>query len=269
MANDWIKMRAALLTSPKVNGIARYLESDPRVAQHLTTGFHGLLGEVVTRNVTRYISVTALLLVWSAANEHTRHGVFENADLTDIDDIAGIPCFGDAMASVGWAVFDKNKICVVLPNFAEYNVVEAERKLSGAERTRRYRERKAQGTTSQNNVTSDASRVTSQNVTGDVTCDSREDKRRIDKREREDSSNYKSVSPTPKRNAATKKQRPPTQPERTENYESAPSSAAHQNGSGRSTEELAAIRKRLQAEKTAGGSGIAPITNFNVLPEAP
>lgn len=58
-------------------------------------------------------------------------------------------------------------------------------------------------------------------------------------------------------------------PAQTENYESAPSSAAHKNGSGRSTEELAAIRKRLQAEKTAGGSGIAPITNFNVLPEAP
>jgi len=167
VAGDWIKMRPSLLTSPKVNGIARILEGDQAVSRALSTGFNGHMKEIVTRDVMRYVTVAALLKVWGAANEHTRDGVFRNADLSDIDDIAGIPGFGVAMESVGWAVYDHEEGTVTLPNFSEYNTCGKNR---SAERQRRYRERKKHG--------SDVTRDVTDGVTRDVTSDDREEKRR-------------------------------------------------------------------------------------------
>lgn len=163
MAGDWIKMRASLLSSPKVNGIARALESDPRVSAVLTTGFSGAMSEIVTRNVMRHVTVAALLSVWSAANEHTEDGVFCSADLDDIDDIAGLPGFGAAMESVGWAIRYEESDSVQLPNFLEYNAPgKARAKSSAAERQRRYRERQKE----------------KRDATRDVTSNDREEKRR-------------------------------------------------------------------------------------------
>jgi hypothetical protein len=170
MAGDWIKMRPALLTSPKVNGIARILEADASVAKALSTGFSGCMNELVTRNVMRYVTVTALLSVWGAANEHTRDGVFANADLSDIDDIAGVPGFGAAMVSVGWAHYDADECIVLLPNFNDYNTSGSERSAgakTSAARQKEYRDRKK---LQESNVTSD--------VTSDVTSNRREEKRR-------------------------------------------------------------------------------------------
>ena len=171
MAGDWIKMRPSLLTSPKVNGIARELESSADVTRALSTGYSGDMSEIVTRNVMRYVTVTSLLCVWGAANEHTSAGVFVNADLSDIDDIAGIPGFGAAMVSVGWAIFDEESMTVTLPNFNEYNNSARERSSAGAERQRRYREKKA------------SSRDAASDVTRDVTVTEREEKRREEKKE--------------------------------------------------------------------------------------
>ena len=170
MAGDWIKMRASLLTSPRVNGIARTLEACPKVARVLGAGDCKAMSDVVTRNVMRNVTVVALLTLWSAANEHTRDGVFNNADLSDIDDMVGIPGFGDALELSGWAVYDADARTVTLPNFNEYNTCGADRsKKSNAERQRRYRERKA---------AEKAKRDESGNVTGDVTNNGREEKRR-------------------------------------------------------------------------------------------
>ena len=171
MAGDWIKMRPSLLTSPKVNGIARELESSADVTRALSTGYSGDMSEIVTRNVMRYVTVTSLLCVWGAANEHTSAGVFVNADLSDIDDIAGIPGFGAAMVSVGWAIFDEESMTVTLPNFNEYNNSARERSSAGAERQRRYREKKA------------SFRDAASDVTRDVTVTEREEKRREEKKE--------------------------------------------------------------------------------------
>lgn len=168
MAGDWIKMRTSLITSPKVNGIARILEQSSAVSRVLATGFNGPLSEIVTRNVTRYVTVSLLLVIWGAANEHTTDGIFHNADLSDIDDMVGVPGFGVAMESVGWASYDPENDCVILPNFNEYNVSGDERRKSGAERQRRYREKKSRN----GNVTRD--------VTGDVTSNEREEKIRED-----------------------------------------------------------------------------------------
>ena len=160
MAGDWIKMRPALLSSPKVNGIARFLEDNQGVARALSTGPSASMNEIVTRNVMRYVTVSSLLCVWGAANEHTSDGVFHNADLSDLDDIAGIPGFGEAMESVGWAISDPSESTVTLPNFEEYNTCGKSR---GAERQKRYRDRQ---------------KAQKSDVTRDVTPLHREEKRR-------------------------------------------------------------------------------------------
>lgn len=126
------------MTNPKVNGIARLLEADPRVAQTLARGHNGVMGEIVTRNVMRHVTVSSLVTVWGAANEHTEDGIFPNADLSDLDDIAGIPGFGEAMQAVGWAEYHPDQNRVILPNFEEWNTSGKSR---AAERQRRYRER--------------------------------------------------------------------------------------------------------------------------------
>lgn len=141
-------MRPTLLSSPKVNGIVRELESREDVCRALSTGFNGTMSEIVTRNVMRNVTVASLLCVWGAANEHTEDGVFYNADISDIDDIAGIPGFGEAMQAVGWAIYDPAQVTVTLPNFGEWNTTG---KTRNAERQRRYRER-------QKGVTSDVTR---------------------------------------------------------------------------------------------------------------
>lgn len=170
MAGDWIKMRTSLLTNPKVNGIARALESSREVSRALSTGFNGGMSEIVTRNVMRHVTVSSLLIVWGAANEHTNDGVFKSADLSDIDDMVGIPGFGDAMESVGWAEYDHESNTVTLPNFNEYNTSGASRSAgakSAAQRQKEYRDRKKHN---ESDVTRD--------VTNGVTRDRREEKRR-------------------------------------------------------------------------------------------
>lgn len=172
MAGDWIKMRTSLVTSPKVNGIARILERSTEVGRMLTHGHNTTLSDVVTRNVTRNVTVSLLLTIWSAANEHTRNGVFENADLSDIDDIVGVPGFGSALSTVGWAIHDEQNNCVILPNFNEYNTSGDMRSASAktnAQRQKEFRERKKH---QESNVTP--------NVTNNVTDNRREEKRRED-----------------------------------------------------------------------------------------
>lgn len=143
MAGDWIKARASLMTHPKVLRISAMLEDSKQVGKKLSTGFGGALSEIVTRDVTRDVTISSLLRVWCAANEHTSDGVWHGIQLSDLDYVAGIPGFGDMMASVGWAVLDVEEQTVTFPNFLEYNAPakSGERGKSAAERQRRYRER--------------------------------------------------------------------------------------------------------------------------------
>lgn len=172
MAGEWIKMRTSLVTSPKVNGIARILERSADVGRMFSINRDMTLSQIVTRNVTRNVTVSLLLTVWAAANEHTSDGVFQNADLSDIDDIVGVPGFGAAMASVGWIIHDTENDCVILPNFNEYNTsgnLRSATAKTNAQRQKEFRDRKKQ---QESNVTN--------NVTNDVTGNRREEKRRED-----------------------------------------------------------------------------------------
>lgn len=189
MAGDWIKMRTSLLTNPRVNGMARMLENDKLVSEAMSTGYNGVMREIVTRNVMRHVTVSSLLVVWGAANEHTHDGIFNNADLSDIDDMTGIPGFGEAMVSVGWATYDAENQIVTLPNFNEYNTSGSERSAtakSGAERQKEYRERKS---LQNSDVTRD--------VTNDVTSNRREEKIREENKEEKIKTKRKAKTASP------------------------------------------------------------------------
>lgn len=155
MAGDWIKMRASLLTDPKVHAIAQRLASNPEVCIAVTGARCALrdASRDVTRDVTacnavtsrvaRSLAIVGLISVWTAANEHSEDGRLRNANFATLDAIADIDGFGAAMAAVGWAVYDEQENAVTLPNFSEYNrCAKARSTSSAAERQRRYRERK-------------------------------------------------------------------------------------------------------------------------------
>lgn len=173
MAGDWIKMRGCLSTNPKVLRIAAIIEESVEIGKRLSTGFNGALSEIVTRDVTRDITLASLLRVWCAANEHTEDGVWHGIAPEDFDHIAGLPGFGAAMEEVGWAIYDEAANTTTLPNFLEHNVPAKRGRSSGAERQRRYREK--------NKAKSNAKGDGNGDVTRDVTALHREEKRREDK----------------------------------------------------------------------------------------
>jgi hypothetical protein len=126
MAGDWIKMRAALTTCPKVVAIARSI---------------GKLEELagLSRQAVRLLVVGGLHAVWSAVNEHTSDGVMANAYLEDVDDIAGIPGFGLAMQLAGWLEVDEACATLTFPNFGQWNTPAKDS--TAAERMRKHREK--------------------------------------------------------------------------------------------------------------------------------
>lgn len=176
MAGDWIKMRASLCTHPKVWMIADLIGGSDEIGRRLSTGYNGALSEIVTRDVTRDIALAALLRVWCATNEHTDDGVWHMSTLDTLDNAAGIVGFGAAMAAAEWAIYNEKKGTVTLPNFLEYNApAKHGGRSSAAERQARYREKIK--------LERDAQRNASCDVTGDITRNGREEKRREENKE--------------------------------------------------------------------------------------
>lgn len=183
MAGDWIKMRASLCTNPRTLMIAEIIGASTESALRLTNTAGVTLDSCVTRDVTRDVTLGALLRVWSAANEHTEAGVMRNATRRTVDQAAGVPGFAAAMERVGWLEVDDVALTVTFPNFVENNAPsKGNARMSPAERQARYRqrlrERAALAAPGQREI------VTLSDVTrhgqSDVTSDAREDKRRED-----------------------------------------------------------------------------------------
>lgn len=141
MAGDWIKMRGALVDHPKVIAIARALHSEREFRDWLTPGGGGASnGQLVSDAALRAVTVALLLKVWSGSREHGR---FVDDDLhlphsviADLDQMAGAPGVGEAMATVLWAVEREGEEGIFLPNFKEFNVP-----MTPAEKQREYRKR--------------------------------------------------------------------------------------------------------------------------------
>lgn len=197
MAGDWIKMRVNLSTHPKVLAMASFLHGHGRYVdwQAPASSIGGVcMGDddhadhdalvYAALRVTRYVTVAALLRFWGYANEHADAEFIRGLCLNDIDEITGVPGFGEAMAHAGWASTDPSG-GVRLPNFSKFNSV-AKVRSSAADRQRRYRERHGNGN-------GDAK------VTRDVTVTSqpREEKRREEERreEKEEKSARKRAAP--------------------------------------------------------------------------
>lgn len=157
MAGDWIKMRYALSSDPKVIAIVKYLEKTPAFINWIMCGNES--SRYVSDVALRYAVTGALHNAWCNANEHAENDVIKDAGLDWLDSVTGVPNFGLAMEKVGWALVDGDDL--ILPKFNSNNT-------SGAERQKKYREKKR-------NVS---------DVTRDVTRDNKvtPEKRREEKR---------------------------------------------------------------------------------------
>ena len=124
MAGDWIKMRAALTTCPKVAAMARSIG--------MADEFRGL-----PRQAMRLLVVGGLHAVWAAVNEHTSDGVMANAYAEDLDDIAGVTGFGKAMQAAGWLEVCEAAATLTFPNFGQWNTPAKD--TTAAERMRKHR----------------------------------------------------------------------------------------------------------------------------------
>ncbi|WP_312321230.1 hypothetical protein [Stenotrophomonas sp.] len=169
MAGDWIKMRSDLYRDPKVSVMAdELLGNQGDLARYVSQ--MNQRDMCVTRNVMRNATVGALVSVWGVIRQRGKRVdddlVCSGVALVIIDDIADLPGFGEAMASVGWIIESTEGL--VFPRFfEEHNVDPTERaKATNADRQRRYRERK---------------QADESNVTRDVTVTPREEKSREEK----------------------------------------------------------------------------------------
>lgn len=166
--DDWIRVRAKLLDSPKLIGMANFLMIDREFMDWIGDPIRSRCKESVTE-LLRYeallgVTLACVLRVWCNANEHTDGGFYPQLVIANLDDIAGVPSIGLAMESVGWAQEQDDPCGVTLPDFGDYNSTKRERRaMTGAERARRFRERRRETPTQnpRNEVT--------KNVTPNVT----------------------------------------------------------------------------------------------------
>lgn len=140
--SDWIKMRSALLQAPKLIAMGRVLHGHRPFRDWLAPGNDRGAGPLVSDDALRCVTSSLLLRVWSSSREH---GKFIGDDLflacitiADLDVMAGVEGFGEAMRKVGWAIEKTDGSGVVLPNFKEHNVPK-----TSAERQQASRDRKS------------------------------------------------------------------------------------------------------------------------------
>lgn len=155
MAGDWIKMRTNLRRHPKVIAMSRHIASQRaftdqfRSSQNVTHHENATnsVTQAVTLEMVARITVCGLLELWGAVNDVIKgDSLITYMTLSDLDDITGLPGFGEALKHVGWVteINDESARGLVFPNFGEFNTPDAERKKakSDAERAREYRARK-------------------------------------------------------------------------------------------------------------------------------
>ncbi len=157
--SDWVKMRTDLYRDPKVCMMADLLMSpEGELARHVERYAGRYLS--VTRNVMRNVTVGALVSVWGVLrHQGKREGddlVVRGCTISVIDDIADLPGFGHAMASVGWAIETPEGF--TLPRFFDGHNADPDEvaRKRNAERQKRFRENGNALRNVTSNVTSNA-----------------------------------------------------------------------------------------------------------------
>ncbi len=117
MAGDWIKMRADLLTHPKVVRMASALKAD------------------------RLRVVGGLFAVWCLFDAHSVDGQLEGYTDEVLDSLVGFPGFAEGMRAIGWLEFQSDSL--VTPRFDEHNGQSAKRRATEAQRKRDERKTSA------------------------------------------------------------------------------------------------------------------------------
>jgi hypothetical protein len=110
MAGDWIKMRADLLTHPKVVRIVSALQADKL---RVIGGLHA---------------------VWCLFDAHSIDGTLDGYTSSALDDYIGWPGFCAAMIKVGW--LEENGESLATPRFDEHNGQSAKRRATETQRKR-------------------------------------------------------------------------------------------------------------------------------------
>lgn len=159
----WIKMRTNLRRLPKLLALATELHQSVEAMESLFAKSYNsretalatakMCGVTVTFDTVTAVTVASLLDLWGVTQEAVDAQNFVALmTLDQVDAITKIPGFGRALAKVGWVEELPNGLRFT--NFGEHNIPEKERNqpMSGAERTRRWRERK-NGVTPVTNVT--------------------------------------------------------------------------------------------------------------------
>jgi hypothetical protein len=186
MAGDWIKMRVWLRRDPRVASMADFLAHERSFMDYVSEPHRRSCNdsayECITSDITRAITVCALLEIWGVARERgdriDNDLVLKHCTLANLDDICSVPCIGEALEYVEWAVEGCNTdakgrsiFYVKFPNFFAENEAPEERyKKQHAEAQARYRAKKA--------AESDKSVDAEGDITSDVTVTPREEKRR-------------------------------------------------------------------------------------------
>jgi hypothetical protein len=150
---SWIRVNATLTADPKVLAMGDHLLRQPSFLCWALPGLDGVTPRNVTRNVTAGVTLTALLRVWGLANEVGKPDgedlLLSHCTIATLDEIGGVPFFGEAMASVGWAIEERDGSghpCVRLPKFLRNNTpAESRQREANRERQRRFRERRREG----------------------------------------------------------------------------------------------------------------------------
>lgn len=114
MAGDWIKMRADLLTHPKVVRIVSALKADKL---RVIGGLHA---------------------VWCLFDAHSIDGTLDGYTSDALDDHIGWPGFCAAMVKVGW--LEDHGESLATPRFDEHNGQSAKRRATETQRKRMARE---------------------------------------------------------------------------------------------------------------------------------
>lgn len=156
MIGDWVKMRTDLYRDPKVCLMADAMTKSNSPLNRYVSQINAC-DMSVTRNVMRNAVVGCLVTVWGVLRHQGKRDddslVVTGCSLAVIDDIADMPGFGAAMASVGWVVESGKNI--ILPMFFAENNREpmADARSKNAERQKRYRDSKRAERNAERNVT--------------------------------------------------------------------------------------------------------------------
>lgn len=119
MAGDWIKMRADLLTHPKVFALAESFGRD------------------------EFWVAGVLFAFWAWADKYCVDGRVDGATSRVVDKATQVDGLADALVNIGWLEVDDDGI--TLPGFNDHNGESAKERSLKNQRQARWRERKAAG----------------------------------------------------------------------------------------------------------------------------